>query len=181
MSTRQQSVTSVSLPAESSITTLYPTIHLADAYSIALPSGASKDPEVLARFIFSQLPSWMIGLMRVRDTLVSAFGLKTAKQLKALGANDQQGRIGAFKLYSRGPSEIVMGEDDKHLDFRLSLLCSNTPSPLLEQRLTLSTVVHCHNRLGRLYIFLIAPFHRLVTRSSLSHAAKVGWPAAAER
>jgi Protein of unknown function (DUF2867) len=39
-----------------------------------------------------------------------------------------------------------------------------------------STVVHCHNLLGRLYIFVIAPFHRLVVKAGLRRAALLGWP-----
>jgi hypothetical protein len=39
-----------------------------------------------------------------------------------------------------------------------------------------TTVVHCHNLLGRLYILAIAPFHRLVVRSALQRAARTGWP-----
>ncbi|HEY0660116.1 MAG TPA: DUF2867 domain-containing protein [Lysobacter sp.] len=151
-------------------------MNLADAYSIDLPSGASNNPEVLARFIFSQLPSWMIGLMKVRDALVAGFGLKTAKQLQSIDAGEN--RVGLFKIYGRRQTEIILGEDDKHLDFRLSVLCADALSPLGQRRLVLSTVVRCHNRLGRMYIFLIAPFHRLVVRSSLSHAARMGWPMA---
>ena len=45
-----------------------------------------------------------------------------------------------------------------------------------KRHLTLSTVVHCNNFLGRLYIFFIAPFHRLVVKSSLRSAARAGWP-----
>jgi hypothetical protein len=40
--------------------------------------------------------------------------------------------------------------------------------------------VHCHNRLGRIYITLIAPFHRLVVEASLRRAARLGWPTAAK-
>ena len=76
-------------------------------------------------------------------------------------------------------SEIVLGEDDKHLDFRLSLLCSPASAQSPQRRLILSTAVHCHNRLGRFYITLIAPFHRRIVRACLRQAARAGWPAAA--
>lgn len=83
--------------------------------------------------------------------------------------------VNIFKVYSKGQTEIILGEDDKHLDFRLSLLFSEAALPFAKLRLILSTVVHCHNRLGRLYIFAIAPFHRLLVRSSMRHAARLGW------
>jgi hypothetical protein len=116
--------------------------------------------------------------MTVRDALVAGFGLKTAKHLTSLGAEERKGRVGIFKIYSRSEAEIVLGEDDKHLDFRLSVLCANQAALPGKRRLVLSTVVHCHNRLGRAYILLIAPFHRLVVRSSLRRAASIGWPQA---
>lgn len=177
MPARQYPVTPVSFPQESRIAAVYASTNLADAYSIELPTEASTDPEVLARFIFSQRSSWMTGLMAVRDAIVAGFGLKTAKHL-GTGDSDKESRVGIFKIYSKAPTEIVLGEDDKHLDFRLSVLYSGTPSPLGKQRLIVSTVVHCHNRLGRAYIFFIAPFHRLIVQASLRRAARIGWPPA---
>ena len=162
MSTQLQRVTPVSLPQESGIANIYPSPNLADAYTIELPSGALVNPELLARFIFSQQARWVSSLMAVRDAVVGRFGLKTVKQLTSLGAESETGRVEIFKIYGTSPSEVVLGEDDKHLDFRISVLCSGSPSPGGKRHLTLSTVVRCHNRMGRLYILVIAPFHRLI-------------------
>jgi hypothetical protein len=86
-------------------------------------------------------------------------------------------RVGIFKIYERGRNEVILGEDDKHLDFRLSVLyVPKTAAAGSTPQLILSTVVHCHNLLGRTYIALIAPFHRLVAQSALRGAARVGWP-----
>jgi len=170
----------VSLPAESGIARAYASPHLADAYSIELPPEALTEPELLARFIFAHQPPWVGTLTAIRDALVGGLGLKTAKQLTSLGAQSKTGRLGIFKIYGTSPTEVVVGEDDRHLDFRLSVLCSNQSSLRGKRYLTLSTVVHCHNRLGRLYILVIAPFHRLVVRSTLRRAARIGWPSTAE-
>ncbi|HEY9067117.1 MAG TPA: DUF2867 domain-containing protein [Burkholderiaceae bacterium] len=180
MSTEHHHTTSVPLPPESAIANAYASMNLADAYSIELPTGASTNPEVLARFIFAHQAPWISSLMAVRDTLVAGLGLKTAKHLASLDAESGTGRLSIFRIYSTSPTEVVLGEDDKHLDFRVSVLCSGQSSPGAKRHLTLSTVVHCHNRLGRLYIFLIAPFHRWVVQSSLRSAARVGWPSATE-
>ncbi|HJR72455.1 MAG TPA: DUF2867 domain-containing protein [Luteimonas sp.] len=169
-------VASVPLPADSAVVGVYSPPNFADAYEIALPPGASTDPERLARFIFSQHSPWAAALMRLRDALVAGLGLKTAHSL-ANGTADRTQRVGMFKIYSIAPNEIVMGEDDKHLDFRLSLLCPASPAQS-ERKVVLSTVVRCHNLLGRTYIRLIAPFHRIIVRSSLRRAARAGWPAA---
>lgn len=172
-------VSPVSIPLDSEITKTYASVNLADAYSVELPAGASTDPELLARFVFSQLSPWMTVLMKIRDAVVAAFGVKTIKQLTLLGEEGKEGhssRIGFFKVYNISEREIVLGEDDKHLDFRLSVLCSSQTSPIEKHCLTLSTVVHCHNRLGRFYIFVITPFHRVIVQSILRRAARSGWP-----
>jgi hypothetical protein len=177
MSNQHHRVTPVALPPESRIARVYESVNLADAFSIQLPAGASASPELLARFIFSQQAPWISGLMKIRDALVAGFGLKTAKHLMSLASQAKANRVGLFKIYSTSATEIVLGEDDKHLDFRVSVLCSGEATTARERRLVVSTVVHCHNRLGRVYIFLIAPFHRLVVQSSLRRAAQIGWPA----
>jgi hypothetical protein len=111
--------------------------------------------------------------MRIRDTTVARFGIKTSKQLQNCGGK----RIGIFKIYETSTHEIVLGEDDIHLDFRLSVLyLAKTGSAGSRPSLILSTVVNCHNLLGRIYITLIAPFHRLVVKSCLQKAARIGWP-----
>jgi hypothetical protein len=171
--------TPVALPFQSGVTDIYTSVNLADAFAIRLPSSASDDPDVLARFIFSHQPSWVRKLMSVRDMIVACFGLKTGSHLATLANDAKAGRVGIFKVYSTNENEIVLGEDDKHLDFRVSVLCSGGPPPDPGRQLTVTTVVHCHNLLGRVYLLAIAPFHRMVVKASLSRAARIGWPQAA--
>lgn len=171
------SVTSVPFPPETAIVHLYPRTHLADAYAVELPPEATDDPESLARFIFAQRSVWGDALLKLRDALVARLGLKTARRLESLSAEERATRVAIFRIYSSTPTEIVLGEDDSHLDFRLSVLCS-TASPNGARRVTVSTVVHCHNLLGRIYIRIIAPFHRRLVQHSLRSAARAGWPSA---
>ena len=169
-------VKQVALPSQSAVTTAFKSVNLADAFSVQLPSGASKNPDVLARFIFSVQPSWIGALTNVRDAIVAAFGLKTARHLATLAGDPAAKRIGIFRVFSMSETEVVLGENDKHLDFRVSVLCTPDSPSGTGNRLTLSTVVHCHNRLGKTYLSIIAPFHRQVVKASLRRAAGVGWP-----
>ena len=166
----------VALPAQSAIASAYAPVHLADAFAVDLPPGASGDPELLARFIFAQQAPWVQGLMAVRDAIVARFGLKTSRQLNAMAGEGRPPRVGIFRIYSSSATEIVLGEDDTHLDFRASVLCIPAATPGAARQLVLSTVVQCHNALGRAYIAVIAPFHRQVVQSSLRRAARRGWP-----
>ncbi len=74
----------------------------------------------------------------------------------------------------------MLGEDDSHLDFRVSVLRQSETEMDggSDARLVVTTVVRCHNRLGRAYITAIRLFHRRVVIASLRHAARRGWPLA---
>ena len=116
--------------------------------------------------------------MRLRDGIVSLFGLKTAKALRT-DTSARTPRVGIFRIYETHADEVVLGEDDRHLDFRLSVRRGMSATSGGGDELVAVTVVHCHNLLGRNYIRLIAPFHRMVVRSALDRAARSGWPMAA--
>jgi hypothetical protein len=171
------SVTSVALPPGSRVTRMYAHPNLADAYTIRLPDDATTDPELLARFMFSHQAAWVGKLLRIRDALVVGFGLKTAKGLEESARTERDKHVSIFRIYERTVDEIVLGEDDKHLDFRVSVFQETRADVAGGGRyLTVSTVVRCHNLLGRTYILLITPFHEMVVRSSMRSAARIGWP-----
>ena len=172
-----RSVLSVAVPAESGVARMYDAPDLADAYAVRLPDNAIDDPELLARFRFAHQAGWIAKLLGLRDALVARFGLKTAKQLRMANPPGSRDRVDFFRIYARSTREIILGENDSHLDFRLSVLQQTRDTHEGSARyLILSTVVHCHNGLGRFYILAIAPFHRLVVRSTLRRAARIGWP-----
>ncbi|WP_407654554.1 DUF2867 domain-containing protein [Bradyrhizobium prioriisuperbiae] len=74
---------------------------------------------------------------------------------------------------SRTTLELILGEDDKHLDFRASVQLRSRRDDAYDE-VILATVVHRHNLLGKIYFRLISPFHRLVVRSNLARAARRG-------
>jgi hypothetical protein len=161
----------VALPIGSRIAGLFAGADLADAYAIGLPQGTSHDIETLARFMLGEEAPWLRLLMGVRDAAVAGFGIKTSRQLRRGSVTDGVARIYIFRVYEITGDEAILGEDDKHLDFRISVLRRS-------DEIVVTTVVHCHNLLGRLYLALITPFHRLVVKSILRRAARRGWPAA---
>ena len=175
-----KAVLAVALPHASRLAALYATATFADAYAVKLPSHATTDPEQLARFILLNQAPWVAWLMKVRDAMVAGFGLKTAHQLQPSEGSRNDRRVHIFKIYDTLADEILLGEDDRHLDFRMSILRQQTNAEGGGADLTLTTVVMCHNRLGRAYIKLIAPFHRAIVRDCLRRAARTGWPAASK-
>ena len=177
MPNNQSSVHSAALPEEASIFGLYRSTDLADAYIVRMPDDATGDPERLARHVFEQPATWIDTLMGLRDTLVAGLGIKTASGMRAESDAAAHERIGMFRIYAKSANEIVLGEDDKHLDFRISVLrqmrtISSGPAPYL----IVSTVVSCHNVLGRLYLNAVGPVHRVIFPAMLRRAADAGWP-----
>jgi len=172
-----QTATLVPLPPQVSVARLYEGADLADAFAIRLPSHFVGDAEKLARCALEYPAPWVERLMWLRDQLVSMVGLKTSDELRHASHLDVRHarRIGIFRIYEARADEVVLGEDDAHLDFRVSVRRMPLPEASGGDQLIVVTVVHCHNRLGRCYIWLIAPFHRRVVRSGLERAARAGW------
>lgn len=172
------SASSIPVPEEAAIRAHFLRADLADAFSVRLPDDACRDPEVLARFMFGNQARWVKVLMRIRDGIMGALGVKTAKAMQPLPNEDAAKRVGFFRIYAKSPREIVLGEDDRHLDFRLSVLVRPVNAHPQRMEVIIATVVSCHNLLGRSYLAVIKPFHKLIVRATLNRAAKNGWPKA---
>ena len=97
-------------------------------------------------------PLWVTWLMKIRNIAVTPFGLRTD-----LGEGET---IGFFPIVQRNDTEIILGFDDKHLDFRISILTDGNHAYG-------ATWVRRHNRLGRMYLALIMPFHVLIMRNAI--------------
>jgi hypothetical protein len=160
----------VPVPSDSVLAPLYVGADLLDAFAIRLPVGASDDLELLARATFERPAGWIRALTRVRDVMMATVGVKSSREVGAAAAA-RGPVIGYFPLLSKSAGELVMGADDRHLDFRVAMLLRTGAAGGRE--LVLVTVVHCHNRLGRTYLAVIAPFHRAIARANLEQAANV--------
>ncbi len=93
-------------------------------------------------------------------------GIKSSRQLREGGST--AARVDFFPILEEEENEIILGENDRHLDFRMSLMRIPTDS---NTKIVATTVVHVHNRPGQAYIDVIPPFHYLVVRRSLDRFA----------
>ncbi|WP_315825636.1 MULTISPECIES: DUF2867 domain-containing protein [unclassified Bradyrhizobium] len=135
----------------------------ADAFRITI-DGAVLDARTAAERMLGHAPWWMAALLKLRNLLVRPFGLKTS------GADPGNPRplIGMFPVVDETPQRIVLGFDDKHLDFRVLV---DVVSHRATTQVTASTLVQTHNALGRVYLAVIKPFHRLVVKAMLRQVA----------
>lgn len=162
----------VALPADSIIAGLYQGAALADAFAVTLPDDSTADIDRIAHAVLGNPSWWFCGLLACRDALVAPFGIKTSGQLRAEMQAAAAPHIDFFPVLSRVDDELVIGADDRHLDFRTSVLVRKL-LPGRQRELIVTTIVHSHNRFGHLYLLAIAPFHRLVVRANLQRALPV--------
>jgi hypothetical protein len=158
----------VPMPSNSVLAPLYAGADLLDAFAIQLPAGASDDLEVLARAALERQAWWIRALTRVRDVVMATVAVKSSRAV-GLAAAARGPVIGFFPVLSKSATELVVGADDWHLDFRVTI---QLRADAARRELVAGTVVHCHNRLGRIYLATIAPFHRVIVRASLEQAAR---------
>jgi hypothetical protein len=159
----------VPMPSNSVLAPLYAGADLLDAFAIRLPAGASNDLEVLARAAFERQAGWIRALTRVRDVVMATVAVKSSRAI-GLAAAARGPVIGYLPVLSKSATELVVGEDDWHLDFRATIQLRADAANGRE--LVTGTVVHCHNRLGRIYLTTIAPFHRAIVRANLEQAVR---------
>jgi hypothetical protein len=160
---RKARVRQTTPPPESVVAGWYENASLLDSYGIDLSSSKQYSMRMLASRTFGDLPVWIKALNAVRDAIVTPFGVKTSGEVRASRADNE--RVGFLPVQWESDDEIVLGEDDRHLDFRLSLLRRNSPTGT---QLIATTVVRSHNAFGLTYLKVIRPFHHLVVRTSLA-------------
>jgi hypothetical protein len=165
-------VREVAVPPGSLVAGAFAKISFEDAWAVDLPAGDTHDVDALVRLIATSAPRWAEQLMWLRDRIVSLVGLRRSEKAPRntstalLRPGD---KLSIFQVLDRSDNEIMFGADDKHLDFRASLLVQRDAA---RPSAVLSTVVRYNNWLGRVYFFFVRPFHRLIVASLLRNVRR---------
>lgn len=141
----------VPVPATPLLPSALPRVDHADAFAVARRPGSPTDPQVWADAVFRDPPRWVIALLALRGSLVGLVGIA-------------RGDRSAFATITRSADEVLLGTDEAHLDFRVSVLVE-------PHRVVLSTVVRLHGARGRAYFGLVRLAHPVVVRAMLTRAA----------
>lgn len=165
-------VKEIPIPATCSLHARAQTASFADAFSTLVPRSDLTATQLFTA-IGRQTPSWINSLMSLRNSVVRQLGLKDLGTLSALPhtlAEPLQAgqRVGIFTFVRCTPDEVVVQDDDKHLTVQLALLKRNVDAE--HDEITLCTVVHTHNALGRLYMLPVGPAHKLIVPAVLRQA-----------
>ena len=135
-----------------------------DAFRLDI-DGENLNARRAAERMMAHPPRWVDALVTLRNILVRPFGLKTSGK----GERAPRDIIGIFPVVSEAPDRLVAGFDDKHLDFRVVVDVAGAGQ---RQSVTATTLVKTHNGMGRTYLTIIKPFHRLVVPAMLRQVTR---------
>ena len=162
-----------SLPASSQLRGSLARIDYIDSYEVPVTRDGMSLIGIYAAAL-DHLPGVFKQLLVVRSTLVKPFGIGGVSYRELTDPIDTGKRyavgdkLGRWTIYSIAEDEIITGANDKHLDFRVSVLREEG------RRVVLSTAVMTYNRLGRGYLAAILPFHKFGVAQLLTNASAAG-------
>ncbi|NTI43025.1 DUF2867 domain-containing protein [Rhizobium rhizogenes] len=132
----------------------------ADCFELQVPTS-DFTAIVAAGMILDHFPLWVRSLLRLRDAVTGVFGLRSS----GYRAPDGPEMVGFFPVVSKSDNQVVLGFDDKHLDFRVVIDVRDDGEG---RRLVDATMLVKRNiLLGKIYLAVIAPFHRLIVQTML--------------
>jgi len=141
-------ISSVKLPTRSQLHRRMAPKDFIDCYCVH-----SNLPPRPAAEIITNFPTWVQALLNFRGVVTAPFGLSKE-------GPDAIDKLGPFPVESENEYELIAGFNDKHLNFRVSVISD-------DDCVYLATWVNPHNIGGRLYLQAIMPFHILIVRDAL--------------
>jgi len=155
MTIRNRTVREVAVPPSPLAEASLERVDFSDAYAAPLPAGSDPDPQAWVDRVFHQPPRWVGAAMRARNVIAERLGLEAPASTR-----------GGFPVLAREEREILLGMDDKHLDFRVSVRVE-------AGTLIVATRVRLRNRLGRVYFAPVKRVHPIVVRAMMARALLV--------
>tara|TARA_B100000945_G_C20347828_1_gene580674 strand:- start:183 stop:707 length:525 start_codon:yes stop_codon:yes gene_type:complete len=152
------------IPKNDKIYLTFEKVDYEDRFSLIVKTKKIFDIDFIILKLIKTIPKWVVLLLNLRNVIANIFGLKTGKfeniynNKEALNFNQHQS-IGDIFIFLKEKNHLIAELKDTHLDFRFSILVKQNDGIT---KLSLSTIVKINNFFGKIYFFLITPFHRLI-------------------
>jgi len=146
-------VNAVNLPADSQLHARVGENDFLDCYCVEANMPPRQAADVITDF-----PGWADFLLLIRRIVTTPFGLSN-------DGPDAEDKMGVFPVEIENSNELIAGFNDKHLNFRVSVISQGG-------QVFLATWVHTHNIGGKLYLKAIMPFHIAIVRNALQRVYK---------
>ena len=129
-----------------------------DSFQKAISNESSIQVNDLFKLMFIEYPKWGLWLLKIRYLIVKPLGLKTNETFIDL-------------IIEENDEEIILGTEDKHLTFYISIYCPKNYNK--QQNVSLTTIVKYNNLLGKIYFYVIWIFHRIVVKYLFRRAIRL--------
>ena len=141
-----------------------------DVFACVTDTPKEIIPDDIMVNFWTDFPQWINALFKLRNFLVKFVGLKSAEKdnVKELEKCIRTGEAYDFvSVPAKSGNETVLLLSDSHLKAYLSV---HVESGNEHKTISAITLVHYKNLLGRIYFFIIRPFHGLIVKSLLKRA-----------
>jgi len=152
------------IPRSDKIFCSFGKVNYEDSFCLSLETKNIFDVDSIIFKIIKSLPKWFKFLLNLRNSIARIFGLKTGKIENVYDNPEklnftQDQSIGDFLIILKKKNHLITELNDKHLDFRFSILITEEEGIT---KVSLRTIVKIKNIFGKMYFFFITPFHRLI-------------------
>ncbi|MFM9852005.1 MAG: DUF2867 domain-containing protein [Sphingomonadaceae bacterium] len=170
------SVTQCPFPSDSGLDRrMVDAVYFTDSYRAPLRDSSASMTDIFFD-LFGHHPTWAKSILLVRNRIVALFGLDVPNDEDILDPKRKEryavgDTIGPWPIFALTDDELIAGRDNRHLDFRLSLLRQGHGDM---STVTVSTICDVHNVGGKIYLFFIVPFHKWGVKQLILRAIKAG-------
>lgn len=127
------------------------------------------EPKDMMIAFFKSFPKTFMGLLRLREWIAKRLNLKTAPETNETDRLERlhnfNGHIGesvaVFDVLESDQRELVTGQKDSHLDFKLSFISYSENGRVMMQ---MATTVVINNTIGKMYFAVVKPIHKYYMR-----------------
>ncbi len=146
-----------------------------DSYRTQMDSPQASVIQVFFS-VFGHHPIWMKYALITRNRIASWCGLDAPTSAEIMSPTRKSAylvgeKIGPWPIFSLNEQELVAGRNNKHLDFRLSVLKETNGQAASA---VISTVCTTHNAFGKIYLFFVIPFHKWGVQKLILRAQEAG-------
>lgn len=137
-----------------------------DFYDVFSTTNHKDDLAVISHSIFNTTPKWVAVLFNIRNRIVRLLGLQYELPDDYHEQFEVGGYVKFFKIFDISENQVVLGADDTHLNFRAVI----TRTQDLQYNIKVTTLVEYNNTMGKRYMMVVKPFHRIVVKHMVKNA-----------
>ncbi|MDR2950795.1 MAG: DUF2867 domain-containing protein [Prevotella sp.] len=146
-----------------------------EAFECEFFSNKETTPDDLMIDFWTDNPSWINALFKIRNILVRPLGLRHPddtedKKKESLKHSIKEGKeYEIMSIPAKSDKETVMCLTDSHLTAYIAVYYDKNQNAT---KLKVSTLVQFHKFFGRIYFYMISPFHYFIVKSKIKQAVK---------